>query len=81
MPARTSPRDETPYETGLLPARRALITAAWAAAGGAPADAATALGVARTTLYREIRRCWAGSTAAQIQRDLPGYSGGPALVA
>lgn len=76
MPARTMPRDATAYEIRLIPARRAVIAAAWRACDGRPRDAAHDLGMSSSTLYREIRRLWTDASEAQITADLPGYRTG-----
>ncbi len=73
MPARTLPRASTPYQLAQDPAAKAAILAAWTAADGRPDAAAHALGLSRSTLYREILRLGMGA-------DLPGYSVCSAIV-
>lgn len=74
MPARTMPRASTPYQLAQDPAAKAAIRAAWTAAEGSPGATAAALGLSRSTLYREILRLGMGA-------DLPGYSACSAIVA
>lgn len=74
MPARLRPRTETPYQKAQDAAAILAIKAAWGGAKARPDAAAEALGISRTTLYREIKRLGIGP-------DLPGFRGELATVA
>lgn len=68
MPARLRPRSETPYQKAQDTAAAQAIKVAWGVAKARPDGAAGALGISRTTLYREIKRLGIGP-------DLPGFRG------
>jgi transcriptional regulator of acetoin/glycerol metabolism len=74
MPARLHPRNATRYQKALDIAARKVIRAAWRSANGRPDEAAAALDLSRSTLYREIRRLELGPV-------LPGFRADPATVA
>ena len=74
MPARLRPRTETPYQKAQDLGAAGAIRTAWSAHGGAGARVADALGISKSTLYREIERLG-------IAADLPGYRPRSAYVA
>lgn len=60
MPRRLQPRAETPYDLAADEGRRQAILEAWTVTGtdgqGSLTATAEALGISRSTLYREIER-------------------------